>query len=129
MTVTPSEISSTEANLDLANEPAADLDLDIPERGPTADDPASRAVSRDLRAPASRSMSSPPLLSKYDYNFKPGDVVNGTVFAMEPKGRHDRHRRQNGRLHAPAGGSRSNRVEALSDVLQPGEVREFLHHE
>jgi len=49
MTVNPSEISSTEANMDLANEPAADLDLEnIPGKGSTADDPASRAVSRDF---------------------------------------------------------------------------------
>ena len=26
------------------------------------------------------------LLGKYDYNFKPGDLVKGTVFALEPKG-------------------------------------------
>ena len=25
------------------------------------------------------------LLGKYDYNFKPGDLVKGTVFALEPK--------------------------------------------
>jgi len=29
----------------------------------------------------------PPCLEQfYDYNFKPGDVVNGTYLAMEPKG-------------------------------------------
>ena len=27
------------------------------------------------------------LLSKYDYNFKPGDIVNGTVFALESRAR------------------------------------------
>ena len=26
------------------------------------------------------------LFGKYDYNFKPGDLVKGTVFALEPKG-------------------------------------------
>ena len=26
------------------------------------------------------------ILGKYDYNFKPGDLVKGTVFALEPKG-------------------------------------------
>ena len=26
------------------------------------------------------------LLGKYDYNFKPGDLVKGTVFALDPKG-------------------------------------------
>ena len=48
MTVTPSDISSTEAELDLAADAAEDFDLAIPEEVPTADDPSSRAQSRDL---------------------------------------------------------------------------------
>ena len=57
MTVTPSEISSTEAELDPTSKSSADLDptseapdelnLDIPEEVPTADDPSSRAANRD----------------------------------------------------------------------------------
>ena len=29
------------------------------------------------------------LLDQYDYHFSPGDLVAGTVFSIEPKGRSD----------------------------------------
>ena len=87
MTVTPSE-ATTETDLDLvAVETAEDLDLAIPEEVPTADDPSSRAKSRNDADGVGFTLDEfASLLSKYDYNFKPGDVVNGTVFALESKG-------------------------------------------
>ena len=65
------------------------------------------------------------LLSKYDYNFKPGDVVNGTVFAMEPKGAMIDIGAKTAAF-MPLQEVSINRVEGLSDVLAPGEVREFF---
>jgi small subunit ribosomal protein S1 len=125
MTVTPSEISTTEADLDLANEAAGDFDLDILEEVPTADDPASRAVSRDFENAGFTLEEFASLLSKYDYNFKPGDVVNGTVFAMEPKGAMIDIGAKTAAF-MPLQEVSINRVENLSDVLEPGEVREFF---
>ncbi|MEY2645326.1 MAG: hypothetical protein RLZZ611_1975, partial [Cyanobacteriota bacterium] len=93
MTVTPSDLSTTlETDAqDFAAEAAeadfaAELDLGIPEEVPSADDPSSRAAARDLDGVGFTLDEFASLLSKYDYNFKPGDVVKGTVFAMEPKG-------------------------------------------
>jgi small subunit ribosomal protein S1 len=123
MTVTPSEIVSTEVDLDLASEAA--LDLDIPEDVPTADDPSSRASSRDMDGVGFTLDEFASLLSKYDYNFKPGDVVNGTVFALEPKGAMIDIGAKTAAF-MPLQEVSINRVEGLSDVLEPGEVREFF---
>ena len=46
----------------------------------------SRAASRSLDDAGFTLDEFAALLSKYDYNFKPGDIVNGTVFALESKG-------------------------------------------
>ncbi|MFZ9230111.1 MAG: S1 RNA-binding domain-containing protein, partial [Prochlorococcaceae cyanobacterium] len=92
MTVTPSEISATEAEQDLAAAAAADLDLAAVEEVsevfdvPAADASSSRGAGRNSDEVGFTLDEFASLLSKYDYNFKPGDVVNGTVFAMEPKG-------------------------------------------
>ena len=72
------------ASVDEAFEAAEDLG--IPEEVPTADDPGSRASSRNLDDAGFTIDEFAALLSKYDYNFKPGDIVNGTVFALESKG-------------------------------------------
>jgi small subunit ribosomal protein S1 len=125
MTVTPSDISSPEAELDLAAEAAAELDFAIPEEVPTADDPSSRAVSRDLDGVGFTLDEFASLLSKYDYNFKPGDVVNGTVFALESKGAMIDIGAKTAAF-MPLQEVSINRVEGLSDVLQPGEIREFF---
>ena len=69
------------ASVDEAFEAAEDLG--IPEDVPTADDPGSRASSRNLDDAGFTIDEFAALLSKYDYNFKPGDIVNGTVFALE----------------------------------------------
>ena len=90
MTVTPSELESSatavvEADLDVDQAFAADADLDlgIPDDVPSADDPSSRAAARDIDGVGFTLDEFASLLSKYDYNFKPGDVVKGAVFAIE----------------------------------------------
>jgi small subunit ribosomal protein S1 len=140
MTVTPSDATtealstpslssdalSAEADLDLAAETADDLDLAIPEEVPTADDPSSRAASRnDVDGVGFTLDEFASLLSKYDYNFKPGDVVNGTVFALESKGAMIDIGAKTAAF-MPLQEVSINRVEGLSDVLQPGEIREFF---
>ena len=44
------------------------------------------------------------LLGKYDYNFKPGDLVKGTVFALETKGAMIDIGAKNSCFHACSGG-------------------------
>jgi small subunit ribosomal protein S1 len=124
MTVTPSDVSSTEVDLDLAAEAA--IDLDIPEEVPSADDSSSRGAGRgDLDGVGFTLDEFASLLSKYDYNFKPGDVVNGTVFALESKGAMIDIGAKTAAF-MPLQEVSINRVEGLSDVLQPGEIREFF---
>ena len=65
------------------------------------------------------------LLGKYDYNFKPGDLVKGTVFALEPKGAMIDIGAKTAAF-MPMQEVSINRVEGLSDVLQPSESREFF---
>jgi small subunit ribosomal protein S1 len=65
------------------------------------------------------------LLSKYDYHFKPGDVVAGTVFNLEPKGALIDIGAKTAAF-MPLQEVSINRVETLEDVLEPGEVREFF---
>ena len=92
MTVTPSserETLTTDVVVADLQEEDASLDLAIPEDVPSADDSSSRVAARDGDGVGFTIDDFAALLSKYDYNFKPGD---------------DRHRRQNRRLHAAAGG-------------------------
>ncbi|MFL0791505.1 MAG: 30S ribosomal protein S1 [Prochlorococcus sp.] len=100
-------------------------DLSIPEEVPTADDPSSRASRRDMDAAGFTIEEFASLLSKYDYNFKPGDIVNGTVFALESKGAMIDIGAKTAAF-MPLQEVSINRVEGLSDVLQPGEIREFF---
>ena len=65
------------------------------------------------------------LLGKYDYNFKPGDLVKGTVFALEPKGAMIDIGAKTAAF-MPVQEVSINRVEGLNDVLQPSESREFF---
>ncbi|MBM5809230.1 MAG: S1 RNA-binding domain-containing protein, partial [Cyanobacteria bacterium M_surface_9_m1_291] len=128
MTLTPSELSTTEATEDLAAEAAADLDLAAPEEVyevPVADASSSRGAGRNNDDIGFTLDEFASLLSKYDYNFKPGDVVNGTVFAMEPKGAMIDIGAKTAAF-MPLQEVSINRVEGLSDVLAPGEVREFF---
>ena len=102
-----------------------DEDLSIPDDIPTADDPSSRAASRDMDNAGFTLDEFAALLSKYDYNFKPGDIVNGTVFALESKGAMIDIGAKTAAF-MPLQEVSINRVEGLSDVLQPGEIREFF---
>ena len=52
---------------------------------PSADSSSSRA-NADFDNAGFTQEEFASLLGKYDYNFKPGDLVKGTVFALEPKG-------------------------------------------
>ena len=128
MTLTPTSSSAelgvldAEASLD---EVDADLDLEIPEEVPSADASSSRGAGRDSEGVGFTLDDFASLLSKYDYNFKPGDVVNGTVFALESKGAMIDIGAKTAAF-MPLQEVSINRVEHLSDVLEPGEVREFF---
>ena len=113
------------ATLDAAEADFSEEDLSIPEEVPTADDPSSRASSRNLDDAGFTIDEFAALLSKYDYNFKPGDIVNGTVFALESKGAMIDIGAKTAAF-MPLQEVSINRVEGLSDVLQPGEIREFF---
>ena len=132
MTLTPSsEADTLEALAPIISEEAADLeataelDLAIPEEVPSADDSSSRVSPRDGDGVGFTLDEFAALLSKYDYNFKPGDVVNGTVFALESKGAMIDIGAKTAAF-MPLQEVSINRVEHLSDVLEPGEVREFF---
>jgi len=129
MTVTPSDLTTSEQEFagdqDFAAEAAADFDLGIPEEVPSADDSSSRNAGRDLDAVGFTLDEFASLLSKYDYNFKPGDVVKGTVFAIEPKGSMIDIGAKTAAF-MPMQEVSINRVESISDVLEPGEEREFF---
>ncbi|MFN7898127.1 MAG: S1 RNA-binding domain-containing protein, partial [Synechococcaceae cyanobacterium] len=102
-----------------------ELDLDIPEEVPSADASSSRTSRRDTDGAGFTLDEFASLLSKYDYNFKPGDIVNGTVFALESKGAMIDIGAKTAAF-MPLQEVSINRVEHLSDVLEPGEVREFF---
>jgi small subunit ribosomal protein S1 len=128
MTVTPtspsSEIDALAAEA-ASSEAEADFDLEIPEEVPSADASSSRGAGRDSEGVGFTLEDFASLLSKYDYNFKPGDVVNGTVFALESKGAMIDIGAKTAAF-MPLQEVSINRVEHLSDVLEPGEVREFF---
>ena len=94
---TTSEPNQLPANADATPGSLAEIDFlddhseeevqfEVPEAVPTADHSSSRKSKQDMEAVGFTLDEFAALLSKYDYNFKPGDVVNGTVFALESKG-------------------------------------------
>ena len=91
---------------------------------PTADNSSSRK-NTDLDNAGFTQEEFASLLGKYDYNFKPGDLVKGTVFALEPKGAMIDIGAKTAAF-MPVQEVSINRVEGLSDVLQPSESREFF---
>ena len=91
---------------------------------PSADDSSSRR-NNDLENAGFTQEEFASLLGKYDYNFKPGDLVKGTVFALEPKGAMIDIGAKTAAF-MPMQEVSINRVEGLSDVLQPSESREFF---
>jgi len=96
------------------------LDKDIP----SADNSSSRR-NNDLENAGFTQEEFASLLGKYDYNFKPGDLVKGTVFALEPKGAMIDIGAKTAAF-MPMQEVSINRVEGLSDVLQTSETREFF---
>ena len=91
---------------------------------PSADSSSSRN-NKDLDNAGFTQEEFASLLGKYDYNFKPGDLVKGTVFALEPKGAMIDIGAKTAAF-MPMQEVSINRVEGLSDVLQPSESREFF---
>ena len=91
---------------------------------PSADSSSSRRSS-DLDNAGFTQEEFASLLGKYDYNFKPGDLVKGTVFALEPKGAMIDIGAKTAAF-MPMQEVSINRVEGLNDVLQPSESREFF---
>ena len=91
---------------------------------PSADSSSSRR-NNDLDNAGFTQEEFASLLGKYDYNFKPGDLVKGTVFALEPKGAMIDIGAKTAAF-MPVQEVSINRVEGLSDVLQPSESREFF---
>jgi len=91
---------------------------------PSADNSSSRRTN-DLENAGFTQEEFASLLGKYDYNFKPGDLVKGTVFALEPKGAMIDIGAKTAAF-MPMQEVSINRVEGLSDVLQPSESREFF---
>lgn len=124
MTLTPSSELEAQSTADLSSEEAG-FDAALLEDVPSADDSSSRVASRDGDGVGFTLDDFAALLSKYDYNFKPGDVVNGTVFALESKGAMIDIGAKTAAF-MPLQEVSINRVEHLSDVLEPGEVREFF---
>ncbi len=110
---------------EVLSEEITDEDLSVPSDVPTADDPSSRVNKKDLDGAGFTIDEFASLLSKYDYNFKPGDIVNGTVFALETKGAMIDIGAKTAAF-MPMQEVSINRVEGLSDVLQPSEIREFF---
>ena len=123
MTLTPTPESQVESAADFSDEAA--LDQALLEDVPSADVSSSRVAPRDGEGVGFTLDEFAALLSKYDYNFKPGDVVNGTVFALESKGAMIDIGAKTAAF-MPMQEVSINRVESISDVLEPGEVREFF---
>ena len=91
---------------------------------PSADSSSSR-TNTDFDTAGFTQEEFASLLGKYDYNFKPGDLVKGTVFALEPKGAMIDIGAKTAAF-MPVQEVSINRVEGLNDVLQPSESREFF---
>ena len=125
--ISEEKISNSE-NLEFADDTSTQLkeqEDDIPKNIPTADSSSSRVNKNDLENAGFTLDEFASLLSKYDYNFKPGDIVNGTVFALESKGAMIDIGAKTAAF-MPMQEVSINRVEGLSDVLQPSEIREFF---
>jgi len=91
---------------------------------PSADSSSSR-TNTDFENAGFTQEEFASLLGKYDYNFKPCDLVKGTVFALEPKGAMIDIGAKTAAF-MPVQEVSINRVEGLNEVLQPSESREFF---
>ncbi len=113
------------SNLENIDGNSSDVEQTYEEKDiPSADSSSSRK-NKDLENVGFTLDEFASLLGKYDYNFKPGDLVKGTVFALEPKGAMIDIGAKTAAF-MPMQEVSINRVEGLSDVLQPSESREFF---
>ena len=76
--------NSPELNDDSMSQNEEDLSFEKSDI-PSADSSSSRS-NKDFENAGFTQEEFASLLGKYDYNFKLGDLVKGTVFALEPKG-------------------------------------------
>ncbi|NJL98897.1 MAG: 30S ribosomal protein S1 [Synechococcaceae cyanobacterium SM2_3_2] len=65
------------------------------------------------------------LLDKYDYSFSPGEIVAGTVFSLEPRGALIDIGAKTAAF-IPLQEMSISRIENPSEMLSPGETREFF---
>ena len=114
---------SSELDNDTASQNEEDLSFEKSDI-PSADSSSSR-TNTDFDNAGFTQEEFASLLGKYDYNFKPGDLVKGTVFALEPKGAMIDIGAKTAAF-MPVQEVSINRVEGLNDVLQPSESREFF---
>jgi len=127
---TSTEITGEVNTLDVKEDDTNTVKTESPELNykdkdiPSADSSSSRR-NNDLENAGFTQEEFASLLGKYDYNFKPGDLVKGTVFALEPKGAMIDIGAKTAAF-MPMQEVSINRVEGLSDVLQPSESREFF---
>ena len=108
--------NSSELDNDAASQNEEDLSFEKSDI-PSADSSSSR-TNTDFDNAGFTQEEFASLLGKYDYNFKPGDLVKGTVFALEPKGAMIDIGAKTAAF-MPMQEVSINRVEGLSDVLQP----------
>ncbi len=112
--------NSSELNNDSASQNEEDLSFEKSDI-PSADSSSSR-TNTDFDNAGFTQEEFASLLGKYDYNFKPGDLVKGTVFALEPKGAMIDIGAKTAAF-MPVQEVSINRVEGLNDVLQPSDSR------
>ena len=115
--------NSSELDNDSISQNDADLSFEKNDI-PSADSSSSR-VNTDFDNAGFTQEEFASLLGKYDYNFKPGDLVKGTVFALEPKGAMIDIGAKTAAF-MPVQEVSINKVEGLNEVLQPSESREFF---
>jgi len=115
--------NSSELNNDSASQNEEDLSFEKSDI-PSADSSSSR-TNADFDNAGFTQEEFASLLGKYDYKFKPGDLVKGTVFALDPKGAMIDIGAKTAAF-MPVQEVSINRVEGLNDVLQPSESREFF---
>jgi len=115
--------NSSELDNDSASQNEEDLSFEKSDI-PSADSSSSR-TNADFDNAGFTQEEFASLLGKYDYNYKPGGLVKGTVFALEHKGAMIDIGAKTAAF-MPVQEVSINRVEGLNDVLQPSESREFF---
>ena len=106
--------NSSGIDTDIATQNEEDLSFEKTDI-PSADSSSSR-TNTDFDNAGFTQEEFASLLGKYDYNFKPGDLVKGTVFALDPKGAMIDIGAKTAAF-MPVQEVSINRVEGLNDVL------------